>query len=271
MNLTFQEFGSKSNPTLVFLHGIGVSSWMWEAQIDDLQHDYHCITIDLPGNGQSYQVEWKSFEDSAAQVAQIIENHAKGGNADVIGLSLGGYVAIYLLQLYPQRVRSMIVSGVSTRPFTQKWLWRGVMSVMPTLTKWDPFIKMSANMMQFPPEVLPLYIRDSKRVSRLTYSRVYSTVFDFTLPAELAQRPHRVLAVVGDGEVGMIKEGLADFPALLPNATTRLIPNAHHGWNGEHPQLFTEMLRAWVQDQPLPAPLDPAPETVQAREPILER
>ncbi|MDZ4769145.1 MAG: alpha/beta hydrolase [Chloroflexota bacterium] len=252
MNLTIQQSGSKANPAIVFLHGVGVSSWMWEEQIASLKENYHCIAIDLPGNGESAHVEWKSFEDTAAQIAQVIQTLTTEGKAHVVGLSLGGYSAIFLLQLHPDVVKSLIVSGVTTKPFTRQWLWSGVMNVIPILMKIDPFIELNIKMMQLPPDAVPLYKRDAKRVTGLTFKRIYGALFNFALPIELAQRPHRLLAVAGDAEAAMVKGGLADFPALMPNATACVIPNAHHGWNGEHPKLFTDMIRAWVEGRALP-------------------
>jgi pimeloyl-ACP methyl ester carboxylesterase len=93
MSLHVHETGSPNAPTIVFLHALGLSSWMWTDQINELQKDYHCLAIDLPGNGESYQTEWHSFADTAAQVATIIRAKASSGKAHVVGLSLGGFTA----------------------------------------------------------------------------------------------------------------------------------------------------------------------------------
>lgn len=255
MNLYVKESGVKNAPSIVFLHGIGVSSWMWADQITSLEQDYHCLTIDLPGNGESYQTEWCSFADSAAQIATIIRMQATNAKAHVVGLSLGGYLALHLLRDHPDGVETMIVSGVTTRPFTG--IMRLMGQVMPPLLKFEPLVNLSARMMQLPAEAIPLYKRDSQRVSTLTFKRVYNEVLDFQLPGALAQRSQRLLAVAGDSEAGMVTRGLTDFPALLPNARSAIAANAHHGWNGEHPELFTAMIRAWIENQPLPAGLTP--------------
>lgn len=255
MSLYLKEVGPRTAPTIVFLHGLGVSSWMWEDQLAVLQTDYHCLAIDLPGNGESYGTNWHSFSDAVRQVADIIRTHSVSGKAHVVGLSLGGYLALFLLQEQPEVVESVIVSGVTSRPLSQQWLWKTLFKIMPTVLKWEVVIKLSAKMMQLPPEATALYRRDSQRLSSATYQRVYDEVLNFSLPVELGERQHRLLAVAGDKEVKSIKNSLADFPKRLPNASTSLVPNAHHGWNGEHPQLFTNMVRAWVEGQALPKEL----------------
>jgi hypothetical protein len=109
-------------------------------------------------------------------------------------------------------------------------------------------------MMQLPDEAKPLYRRDSKRLSRQTISRVYDEVTNFTLPAKLFQQSPRLLALAGEKEMGLILDSLPDFHQLK-TAVTANIPNAHHGWNGEFPQLFTETVASWVEERPLPAAL----------------
>ena len=54
--------------------------------------------------------------------------------------------------------------------------------------------------------------------------------------------------------MGLILDSLPDFHQLA-TAVTATIPNAHHGWNGEFPQLFTETVASWVEERPLPAAL----------------
>lgn len=249
--LAVQKYGNPNDPAVVFLHGAGVSSWMWTAQIDDLKSSFFCLTIDLPGSGDSYQTEWRSFENTANQIAAIILDEVPEKKAHIVGLSLGGYAALYLLAQHPEVVDSMIVSGVTTRPFRRQWLYRPLMNVMGLVSKWDVMINLNIRMMNLPEEVMPLYKRDSKRASRSMFQSIYTTLFDFTLPEKLYQCVHRVLAVAGDKEVDMITQGLDDFHDL-PNGTSRLIPDAHHAWNAEYPTLFSSVVRAWITNQPLP-------------------
>ena len=257
MSLWVQE----SNPaqaatSILFLHGLGVSSWMWQAQVAVLQAQFHCMTIDLPGNGESHQVEWRSFQETAAQVADIIRQRTVKGKAHVVGLSLGGYAGLALLEHQPEVVDSLIVSGVVARPFPQPWLWRTMATVIAQFLHWKPLIYANASAMQLPAEVIPLFMNDMRRLSKTTFLRTYNELLKYQLPATFAQRTQRLLAVAGDKEVAQIRATVGDFAKRLPNGKAALVPNAHHGWNGEHPELFTTMVRAWVENKPLPAALN---------------
>jgi pimeloyl-ACP methyl ester carboxylesterase len=86
---------------LVFLHGVGASGWMWARQVAALA-DFHCLNVDLPGHGRSNRVPWVSLADTAGQIAAIIRTRAANGRAHVVGLSLGGYIALALLERHAE-------------------------------------------------------------------------------------------------------------------------------------------------------------------------
>lgn len=253
MSLHVHETGSPTAPTIVFLHGLGISSWMWVDQIADLQQDYHCLAIDLPGNGDSYQTEWRSFTDTAAQIAAVIQEKATTGKAHVVGLSLGGYAALHVLRDHADVVDSVVISGVTPRPFSNQPAWRLLSkTIMPMLLMTPLGSSLMAKAMQLPDDATALYKKDTKHLNRQTIERIYQEIITFNLPPELSQRSHRLLAAAGEHDVAMIKNGLVDFLTLLPNAEAVIAPKAHHGWNGEFPQLFTDMIRTWIEAKPLP-------------------
>ena len=256
MSLWFQEFAPAApTKTIVFLHGLGLGSWMWTKQVEVLRATYHCLTIDLPGNGESYDLEWASMADSARQVAAIIRQHGIGGRAHMVGLSLGGYVAMQLLANHPEVVESMVVSGINVRSYTAPWFWRTLFTQMVSLMKRESVLRANAKNMGLPDDLFPLMQRDMNRVTKTTYSRVFNETFRQSMPDLFAERQQRVLGVAGDQEDQPIRDGLPDFPKYLPNGKAALIPDAHHVWNGQHPELFTAMVRNWVENTPLPPAL----------------
>ena len=49
----FVEGGRQDAPTVVFLHGIPDSWYLWHNQVNDLSAEYHVLSIDIKGYGQS--------------------------------------------------------------------------------------------------------------------------------------------------------------------------------------------------------------------------
>ena len=256
MSMKLFKEGDRTKPTILFLHGAGVSSWMWTEQIEALKPDFYCLAVDLPGNGESAADEWVSFEETARRLADLIGAEAPHGKAHVVGLSLGGYTALTLQANHPERVETVVVSGVSARPFPNQMLMKPFFRLMSYALKWNLMIWLNMKMMQIPADVQDIYRLDSKRMSTEMLKRVYDEVLDFQLPPNLKAVGPTLLSVAGDKEVKLIKESLNDLAGVGEKSRAALIPNAHHGWNGEHPQLFTEMIRAWIVQGSLPAQLE---------------
>src|SRR5699024_12455748 len=83
-------------PLLVFLHGGGVSSWMWDRQVKYFKN-YKCLVLDLPGHGKCDEGYNFSIKDIANQVVTIIEEHRAEQEVNVIGFSLGAQILISML------------------------------------------------------------------------------------------------------------------------------------------------------------------------------
>ena len=106
--------GPEGAPAIVFVHGTRLTGTVWRAQMDDLRDTYRVVALDLPGHGRSADRAF-TVADAADEVAHAIEVVA-GGHAVVVGLSLGGYVAMDLAARRPELVRGLVVSGATTEP-----------------------------------------------------------------------------------------------------------------------------------------------------------
>jgi pimeloyl-ACP methyl ester carboxylesterase len=52
LSLHYQEYGT-AEKTLLFIHGLGGNGAAWKYQIEYFKKDYHIVTVDLFGHGQS--------------------------------------------------------------------------------------------------------------------------------------------------------------------------------------------------------------------------
>ena len=75
MSLHYKEYGDTSASLLVFIHGGGVSGWMWDHQIRHFAN-YHCLVPDLAEHGGS-RGSLFSINESANQIAELIAEKGK--------------------------------------------------------------------------------------------------------------------------------------------------------------------------------------------------
>ncbi|HEX9775909.1 MAG TPA: alpha/beta fold hydrolase [Actinomycetota bacterium] len=108
MELAFEERGS--GPVLVFIHGFPFDRTMWIPQLAGLAKIRTCVAVDLRGHGLSEDRDPGdySFDLFADDVAATLDT-LKVQEADVCGLSMGGYVAFSMWRRHRDRVRSLIL------------------------------------------------------------------------------------------------------------------------------------------------------------------
>jgi pimeloyl-ACP methyl ester carboxylesterase len=107
--------GPPDAPTIAFIHGTRLTGSVWAAQQAGLGEEFRTIAPDLPAHGTRADEPF-TLEGAADAVSASIRDHATGGRAVVVGLSLGGYVAMALAARDPERVRGLVVSGATAEP-----------------------------------------------------------------------------------------------------------------------------------------------------------
>ncbi len=107
-------------PSIVLVHGTRLTRTMWRAQQEDLSDRFRVVALDLPGHGDLAERPF-TIDGATAELARVIEV-AAGGRAIVVGLSLGGYVAMDLAARRPELVRGLVLSGATAEP-VGPWAW----------------------------------------------------------------------------------------------------------------------------------------------------
>ncbi|ONF73023.1 alpha/beta fold hydrolase [Amycolatopsis keratiniphila] len=107
--LAFRETGPSGGVPVVLLHALGSKAGTWDDFAARL--DRRVVAVDLPGHGDSAHVESYSLDAMADGVAELL-----GEEADLVGHSMGGRVAVLLAQRLPGRVRRLVVEDTPPPP-----------------------------------------------------------------------------------------------------------------------------------------------------------
>ncbi|WP_328390485.1 alpha/beta hydrolase [Streptomyces sp. NBC_00400] len=103
----------ESGLPLVFVHGMRLSGTMWRPVIRAIGQRHPTAAPDLPGHGDRHGEPF-SILGAVAAVTEAID--ALGGRAMLVGLSLGGYVAIATAAAHPDRVLGTVAMGCTALP-----------------------------------------------------------------------------------------------------------------------------------------------------------
>lgn len=253
MKLYEQEFGTNQTSTIVFIHGGGLSGWMWDKQVKYLSNDFHCLIPDLPEQGKSMGVKPFSIKSSAEQIANLIKRKAHGGKAHVVGHSIGAQILVQLLSSTPEVVDHAIVNSALVRriPGMNSLIKPTVKLTIPlTRAKW--FVKLQAKALSVPNELFEQYYNDSKSVTTDSLEHILTENANFGLPKGLDSCSVPTLIIVGQKERGIMRHSAKDLVAAIPNSKGYLVKGVGHSFNFEDPNLYNQILRSWFKDNPLP-------------------
>jgi maspardin len=119
--------------TILFLHGMTGAYDIWWQQMETLQDRYRVISVTYPAVD--------SLEEMEQAVMAILE--AEGVQFHIVGSSLGGYFAQFLVTRYPERILSVIFANTfppndilvkknktigTLLPYLPEWLVMNVLS-----------------------------------------------------------------------------------------------------------------------------------------------
>ncbi|RYF59368.1 MAG: alpha/beta hydrolase [Comamonadaceae bacterium] len=99
-------------PALVLLHSFLMDGSMFSPQVTTFGSTYRCITIDERGHGNTPLAGDFSFWDVARDVVTVLD-YLGIDTASLVGTSQGGFVALRVALLAPERVRSVVAVGTS--------------------------------------------------------------------------------------------------------------------------------------------------------------
>ena len=247
--LFLRESGDPDGLPVVFLHGGSLSSKMWLPQLERLAA-FHCLAPDLPGHGQSAPDEPFVLKEAARQVADLIREKTPEGKASLVGISLGGAVALTLLREDPQVVSSVMVSGAAARQ--DHFTGQLSLTTSGALRFVSPERQAEIAMRQFdvPQEYQPLVIDDLRHSVTEAYSRsMVVALMSMDLPEAIACP---FLVAVGEHEAIPARQAARKLLQMYPEAKGIIAPKMNQLWNLQDPELFNQTVTAWVAGQPLP-------------------
>lgn len=235
--------GGDTRPTIVFLHGTRLNAGQWATQVTALEDDFRCVAIDLPGHGAN-RAERFTLEGAAADVARAIDEEA-GGRAILVGLSLGGYVAIEVAARHPEKVAGLVLAGTTAEPtgfrsipyLALALLLGGVRpAILDRLNTW--FFRL-----RYPPEIAEPIIAGGWGFRGGSVA-VRSLVGQEFAP-RLARYPGRTLIVNGEFDL-LFRLFERRFAGEAAAARRLTLPRATHLSNLDQPDRFSAAVRGFA-------------------------
>lgn len=225
------------NEDLLFLPGLLCDARLWrhqmtaypQAQIADLTQDDHVDAM-----------AYRALADMPGRFA-------------LCGLSMGGYVALAIMRLAPERVTRLALFDTSARADTPEQVRRR--RVLMAMTRGNRFRGVTPRLL---PQLLHPDHLSNEKLTQDVLDMAEAVGRDAFLRQQHAilQRPDSLallagiavpaVVAVGDGDVLTPPALAAEMASLIPNATLHIIANAGHLAPMEQPAAVNDILRDWI-------------------------
>jgi pimeloyl-ACP methyl ester carboxylesterase len=94
---------------IVFLHGFLENKNMWQQTMVAFQKTHRCIAIDLLGHGQTPCLGYIHSMEKQADMILSLLNHLDIKKFHLVGHSMGGYIALAILEKKPRMVQQLVL------------------------------------------------------------------------------------------------------------------------------------------------------------------
>jgi pimeloyl-ACP methyl ester carboxylesterase len=261
--LVYRRFGNGQTdaPPLVCLQHFRGNLDFWDPTlVDRLAGDREVILLANRGVGASTGVVPDNVTDMTRDVLRFID--ALGiKEVDVLGFSLGGYIAQELALMRPRAVRRIVLAGTAPRG-------------APEVHRWSDDVYAHATADEITTETaLNIFFSGSEesRAKGMAYlARTQVRQVDRDEPTDLATRDAQLAAItawgipdasklnrlagitqptfvaIGDNDTMMHTKNSQLLADNLPNAHLRIYPDANHGFLIQYPELFADHVKTFL-------------------------
>jgi 3-oxoadipate enol-lactonase len=237
---------------VLFIHGFPLDHTVWLDQVAGMRNRHRCIAPDLRGYGMSDRtIETTIPMRQFAKDLVAVVDHLEVEQVDVVGLSMGGYVALAMWELAPQKVRSMVLMDTRAGADSEAARVKRDDAIAVLLTGGRPVLasNLVAALLSEPP-LAAAAARLRTMVEGTPYETIVASLRGMRDRSDrtgmLGTISVPTLVMSGADDRLMSAEDQALMTDAIPNATAVVIDGASHLPSIEKPEETTAALREFL-------------------------
>lgn len=251
-------------PAVLLLHALGADCETWGYQTEAvIRAGMRPLIPDFPGFGRSALPDGKhwSIQYAAARMTALLDERGVE-TAAVVGLSLGGTVALQMALDYPQRVTRLVIANsfAALRPNRwNEWLYLGRRFVTASLSGIDAQANRVAWRVFPAPEQAELravLVQKVLAANPRAYREAMRSLALFDVRRRLGEINMPTLIISGAEDTTVPLQNQAVLARGIRGAERVIIPRAGHGVSIDQPEAFNRALLKFLgesSDASLPA------------------
>ncbi|MDP2208428.1 MAG: alpha/beta fold hydrolase [Bacteroidota bacterium] len=250
IRIYYTESGNPAGLPVVFIHGFPFNSSMWTPQLKSISGKYRAITFDVRGHGES------DFGDGQFLIEFFVDDlfglldYLKIEKAVLVGLSMGGYIALRAIERHPERVAALVLCDTKSAADTNEVKIRRARQIqivksvgiarfaedfLKAIFSEETFIRL--------PSIVDMIRNIILKTSPLS---VASTLIALAARTDTTRALPEIkvptLIMVGERDTLTTPADALEVKNQIPNSEMHIIPNAAHMSNLENSSAFNKHL-----------------------------
>ncbi|HEY2895371.1 MAG TPA: alpha/beta hydrolase [Pirellulales bacterium] len=220
-------------PSIVMVHGLGVSARYLLPTFDRLAPFYHVLAPELPGFGLSDRPRHSLGVPELADVLAEWMDQMQLSRAALLGNSLGCQVIVDLAARFPERVESLVLVAptVDTHDRTMpRQLWRGF-----------------KDLLREPWSLWAIIARDYLSTGTVRMYQTFRHALDDHIEQKIARVRAPTLIVRGSRDAVVPRRWVAELASLTPHARVVEIEGGTHATNYSRPEELARATARFVE------------------------
>jgi pimeloyl-ACP methyl ester carboxylesterase len=247
----YYEIAGRGQP-LVLIHGFGLDNRLWDEQFRDYSRRFRVLRYDLRGFGQS-QVPGEQAYRHADDLCALLD-YFEMPQAVLMGLSLGGWIALNFALDYPHRVSALVLVDaiLNGQVMSPEWeaevapIWREARSlgVEATKERWHHLAMFAAARAH--PQAGPRLAQIIVDWSGWQFVNRNPETTGAAAAERLSEIQAPTLVIIGERDLADFK-AMADRLLAIPLARKVVIPGAGHLPPIEAPTLLDALVLGFLE------------------------
>lgn len=240
-----KETPNKQLPTIILLHGGGLSYWSLQSVVDELQSEFHVVTPIIDGHGASGDEEFISIQESARKLIEYVDTACNGKVHAIGGLSIGAQIVVEALSQRTAIAEYAILESALVYPIKgTAFLTVPTYKLFYGWIKKRWFSRLQAKSLCVPDDKFEQYYEDSMRMSKQSLINLTRSNGSYTLPYSMANTRSKVLIIVGEKEIGVMRKSAVRLHNAIPGSELYIAQGMKHGeFSLVHPAEYVELLK----------------------------
>jgi 3-oxoadipate enol-lactonase len=246
LQIGYKEKGS--GDAIIFLHGVGSDKSVWDGQLEYFSRKWRAISLDYPGYGDSDLPEGSLTREDIGRYLFGAMDGLGIKSAHVVGLSMGGVMALEMVRQQPARPRSLTLADTFAKHPDSDRILERIQKAMASMSMRE-FAQARVSVLVAPNASDALkqeVVETMAKIDKRTYAWSSVAVWTADYRNDLPGIKIPTFIVVGEHDQVTPRALSEELHQGIPGSKLEIISGAGHIANRDTPDAFNRLVEEFI-------------------------